>query len=311
MQIKIKKTFLAPLLVLVIFILFNISKFIDVYELKYKDNIYLSVIILQMLIFILPGIFYSKVRGKELIEKIKFGTMNVRKIMFSVFSFFTLFFGSALIKLALYEIGYYSDKYTLYEKYIPQDTASLKNVLYIIIAIAILPAITEEFVFRGIVLSEYRLSGCNCAASILISSLLFAMMHFDIYQFPVFLFGGIILGCTFCITDSLFAAILVHTLNNSISLLFEKQILKLIAETDSMVFILFVLSVLFIIFLLLCLHEAEIIYYTLGINGAKSYEGMPKKFKKADKASPAFEAFLSPTFLICILFFVIFTFGIK
>lgn len=307
MRIKLKPIFTAPLLVLVMYILMALSNLADIDALHQRDNIFLAVIILQIVIFIIPGILYCKLKGESFRKAVRFNTFTPRTLWLSVCSFFVLAFGAALIKVALYTLGYYSQQYTLYENYLPADASSLVNVLYIIIAIGIIPAITEEFVFRGIVLGEYTGNRIKPIPAVMLTAALFGMLHFNIYQFPVYFYGGIVLGFVTLITNSVLCAVIVHLLNNTFSLLFEPQLMRLISQTDSIVFVLFIVAIIFMVFLILALRCAEGIYYIKGINGEESPPGRKRRKKKDKKMTPDTEALLSPSFIACIIAYIIIT----
>ena len=313
-MIKIKRTLSAPILVLVCYIVLTLTSYIDPKDLSANDNVYLSVIILQLLIFLIPGIIYCKLRGKRTTENVRIKPLSVRKVFFCIFAFFAMLAGAALIKLALYELGYFSTSYTLYEKYVPADTGSASSIIYILLALAVLPAMTEEFVFRGIILQEYREAGCSTTASLLISSLLFAMLHFNIAQFPVYFFGGIVLGLVYIVTDSIIASMLVHFLNNAFSMFFESSVFRLMSQSDSTIFVMFIFAVVFLTFLVLSFHEAERILYDRGMTGAESRFPVPKRKRKKDRSvfsDRLLEALISPAFLLCIAAYFVITFGVK
>lgn len=310
MRLKLKPTFTAPLLVFIMYLLMAASNFADLEALHQRDNIFLAVIILQIVIFIIPGILYTRLKGNKFIKLVRLNAFSPGKLWFSVCCFFVLAFGAALIKLGLYKLGYHSTQYTLYENYLPADASSFVNVLYIIIAIAIIPAITEEFIFRGIVLGEYTNSKLEAVPAVFLSATLFAMLHFNICQFPVYFYGGLILGFVTLITNSLLCGIIVHLLNNTFSLLFEPQLLRLIAQTDSIVFVLFIIAIIFMVFLILALRCAEGIYYTKGIRGEDSPKIKRRRRKKDKKLSPSLEAVLSPSFIACILAYIVIAFTI-
>ena len=288
-----------------------ISNFADIDKLGQRDNVFLAVIILQIIIFIIPGILYCKFKGKDFTSRVNLKPFALDKLWLSICAFFTLASGSALVKLGLYAIGYYSQQYTLYENYLPRDASSVANLVYILIAIAIIPAITEEFIFRGIVLAEYRAMGTTPTVAVMISAALFGMLHFNMYQFPVYFFGGIVLGYVTVISGSVFCAMIVHLLNNVFSLLFEPQLLRLISQTDSPVFVLFILAIIFFIFLILSLQCVENIYYTKGIRGEKSPPQKRKKRKKSKGLTPNTQAVLSPVFILCVISYIIITLTLK
>ncbi len=306
-----RRTLTAPLLALICYIAMALSSFIDPGELSTGGNIYLSVIVLQMLIFLIPGIIYCKLRGEETKRHLCLRWMGPRKFVFSIFAFVTAFAGAGLIKLGLYAVGYTSTSYTLYENYVPANTGSLGSIIYVLVALAILPAVTEEFVFRGIVLQEYRTAGLSRSSSLLFSALLFALIHFNPAQLPVYFFGGIMFGAVFMVTDSIVAAVTVHFLNNAVSLFFEQQVLQLITQTNSIIFVLFTFAVVFLLFLILTIHEAEVIIYDRGTDGEKPEFPPPSKKNRGVYKEKLLEAVLSPTFLLCIAAFFAIVFGIK
>ncbi|MBR4881039.1 MAG: CPBP family intramembrane metalloprotease [Clostridia bacterium] len=311
MQNKLKPSLTAPLLVFMMYLLMAASSMTDIDKLGQRDNVFLAVIILQIVIFIIPGILYCRFRGKGFTAKLRFNGFGPNKLWLSVSAFFVLAFGSALVKLGLYAIGYYSRQYTLYENYLPNDASSIANLLYILIAIAIIPAITEEFIFRGIVLGEYTAMGTKPVTAAILSAAMFAMLHFNLYQFPVYFYGGLILSFVALITNSVLCAMIVHLLNNVFSLLFEPQLLRLISQTDSPVFVLFVLGIIFFIFLAIFLGSAERIYYKKGIMGEDSPKRRRKSRKNTELLSIDKEAALSPSFILCIITYIVITLTLK
>lgn len=80
--------------------------------------------------------------------------------------------------------------------------------------IAITPAICEETLFRGLILSGFRRLGKWPA--ILATGLLFGLAHSSIYRLLPTLFLGIIFGYAVWRTGSIFAGILCHALNNGL-----------------------------------------------------------------------------------------------
>ena len=81
------------------------------------------------------------------------------------------------------------------------------------------PAFIEEFAFRGVTLSILRKFGDMPA--IIITALLFGLMHGNFVQIP-FAFGiGLALGLITVITDSIWPAVAVHFANNAIAVTFE------------------------------------------------------------------------------------------
>lgn len=109
------------------------------------------------------------------------------------------------------------------EPYSPELGTSYGNAAFAIIVeivcTCILTALIEEFAFRGVLLTYLRKFGD--VPAIVISSLVFAVLHGNFVQIPyVFVFS---MGLAFVTikTNSIYPAILVHFINNSIVTLYS------------------------------------------------------------------------------------------
>lgn len=85
-----------------------------------------------------------------------------------------------------------------------------------IIRIAIVAPIVEEILFRGILLKGF-LKHYSVRKSIVVSALLFGIIHMNPWQFSGAFIHGIFYGWWFYKTRSLIPCILGHALNNSLS----------------------------------------------------------------------------------------------
>lgn len=86
-----------------------------------------------------------------------------------------------------------------------------------IVVIAIIPAICEELYFRGFLLTGYMEFGYKKA--VFISGLLFGLMHLNMATIPSMIVLGMALAYTVYKTDSIFASMIIHFINNTISIL--------------------------------------------------------------------------------------------
>lgn len=95
---------------------------------------------------------------------------------------------------------------------IPQN---LMELLTGVLVIAVLPGICEEIMHRGLLLRAYEKRGSYRA--VVIVAIFFGLFHFDITNLlgPIFL--GLIIGYYVVRTDSLYAGIFAHFLNNTVS----------------------------------------------------------------------------------------------
>ena len=81
--------------------------------------------------------------------------------------------------------------------------------------VCVLPAVCEEFVHRGVLLQGIKHIGFKKA--IVISSLMFGLIHFNIQQFFYAFIIGLILGFVSVVAKNIWPAIIIHFMNNAIS----------------------------------------------------------------------------------------------
>lgn len=85
--------------------------------------------------------------------------------------------------------------------------------------VVVVAALTEEICFRGVVMGHLRRYGDFFAVAM--ASVVFALMHCNLIQAPFALIVGFALGYLCIRTGSLWTAVAVHALNNTISLVFS------------------------------------------------------------------------------------------
>jgi uncharacterized protein len=90
------------------------------------------------------------------------------------------------------------------------------SVWKVFISVAVVAPIVEEVLFRGLILRGY-LKHHSVRKSLIISSLLFGIAHFNPWQFVTAVIIGVVLGWLYERTDSIVPAVYAHALNNSMS----------------------------------------------------------------------------------------------
>ena len=83
--------------------------------------------------------------------------------------------------------------------------------------LALAPAIAEEFLFRGLVLGALR-ERFQALPAVIVSALLFALFHLNIYQVPTAFVVGIVLAVLTLFSGSIWPAVLLHLLHNGLAL---------------------------------------------------------------------------------------------
>ena len=127
-------------------------------------------------------------------------------------------------------------------------SGTAENIIYFI-AIAVVPPIIEEFLFRGAILGSLRKHGD--ALAIVVSAVMFGFAHSNFIQTPVTFLVGLVLAYLTVKTNSLIPAIIVHFVNNSSSVAFS---LLSQLKLDEMVYsvIDFSLALVFVVSGLIC-----------------------------------------------------------
>ena len=152
---KVKASLSSPFFVLIIYILALASGFLQSKLLESENNIYLSVIILQILIFIIPAIVFCRLKGVGYSMKLNIKLFSPGKLGCVIMSALVLICGSVLIRFAqIYVGGLDAFSFSMFDSYLA--SASSGNFLFTAMAFVVMLAITEEFVFRGVLLTEYN-----------------------------------------------------------------------------------------------------------------------------------------------------------
>lgn len=300
---RAKKTLTAPALVLSFLLLSVASRYIDSAVLGYGDQLYLSLIILRMIIFVLPCIFYIKMNGPGYTFKLNLRIISPGRIGFLLLAFLVLITGGAVIKLLLTYMGANATEFMGYESMVAlTDATTATNVLYIITAFAVLPAVTEEFAFRAVILTEYNGSGLGAAWSVIFCAVLYSLISFRPDMLLLYIFIGVILSITVYVTRSVFAAIIVHLLYNMFNIFFEGYILRLVKLPENLTLTSFLVISLFLLMLVLMLGEAERLYHNDALISGED-DSDAERIKTGGLRSLG-EAVISPALLLCIAAFI-------
>lgn len=103
------------------------------------------------------------------------------------------------------------------------------------VEISIVPPLCEEFAMRGVVMQPLRKYGEGFA--IVMSAMVFAVMHGNLTQVPFAFMAGAVIGYAVCKTNSLWTGMVIHFLNNAFSVGTEFLIEKVPDEfTQNVVF---------------------------------------------------------------------------
>lgn len=164
---------------------------------------------IQALIFALPaGIYYSGRR--EMVPAIRLRRLEpltgLLIVLAAIVGAFALNGLSVFWSSILAELGLYVDTGS---SIAPRTTGQLWVML---VSVAVVPALCEEFLFRGLLLPAFETRGQKQA--VLVSGLMFALLHARMAALPSHLLLGIMLGWLAVSTGTIFAPMLFHAVYN-------------------------------------------------------------------------------------------------
>ena len=107
------------------------------------------------------------------------------------------------------------------------------------IAVAIIPALVEEFACRGIILGSIRKYSDSFA--VLTSAIVFGILHGNFQQMPFAFLVGLILGFATVKTKSIWTAVAIHAFNNAVSVFFDYAFIGQSIEIKNICFVIYLI----------------------------------------------------------------------
>ena len=183
------------------------------------SDVFYTVLIQVGLMFVLPLFLYCNMI--KVTPGSVFKTCNYHKLTWQIV-FISLFMGLLVFFINIIVSTFFTGiiQFTGYKSPIvfssgPGQDASIANFLLDILLVAVLPALCEEFMHRGILLQGTKHMGFYKA--IIISGILFGLLHFNINQVSYAIVLGIIMGYVSVVAKNIWPAIIVHFTNNFVS----------------------------------------------------------------------------------------------
>lgn len=297
---------LPSFLICVVMVLIIISEFILTGGSFSESDSYVALIIIQFFVYIIPSAFFSAFANHKIhsgLSDYNFRPFPPKLLGFTLLSLPIIIFGNMSIKYFDYILlGNINEATIIYES---------DNLLALIAATVIVPAIAEEILIRGVVFTAYENRGISPFIAIIGSSVLFAFIHFDLRNFISYVFSGIVLGILLHVTRSLIAPIIVHLLNNWVCLYTDTFIKRVSKESVSTFFVIFMLLLMFILFLFFWLESLEWICSSKSSELSKSPKQPDSEIshrifsEKGQSAQMLKRIFVSPTFVSAFVIFIV------
>ncbi len=294
MKNKISPSVSAPLLVAAVLVLMSVSELMITGRSGNDQNVYLTAIVVQIIVFVLPSALYYHLRRGRVADPMFMRPVKLSQMVFVLFALLMFVVGMMFIMFLTHIFTDGSASGTdIKLNYF--DTEG-NTALYAALAFAVVPAVCEELFFRGVVLSEYSTFGSLNAVAV--STVSFAMFHFNPSNIAGYLFSGAVFGFLTVVTRSVWPAVLLHLANNLISLYMSDSFISLMVQEAGSFFVGFVLFTTFALLLLVVLSRAEHIYYKY--SAEPPVDTMPPSSREHLS-----EVYLSPSFFLLVGVFVL------
>ena len=175
-------------------------------------------------------------------KSIKFNKFSLKKFLM----YFVLFIGVYFVSNVITNIFVSLFPESLEKFSLVEDILTVDNMWLGLFLIALLPAIAEEFFFRGIVLTSFK-KKYGVMVGIVASALIFGIYHMNWVQGINAFILGLALGYIYVKTDSIITTMLLHFLNNGYAVLCEFYPKLIFEPSNFLVIIIIVISVIAII----------------------------------------------------------------
>ena len=212
--------------------------FADIGELNFTQENISQLKIMQLIssvfIFIIPPLLFSYFENNQYLKELgfnsKFKRQNILMIlMIILFSQPLVAYCMQLNLDFIHSISDYIPKVIESMKQMEEDAKlltesllkmdNIRDLLFNLFLIAIIPAIGEEMFFRGVIQKKLKNILRNPHIAILITSFIFSAIHMQFFGFLPRFFLGIILGYLFYYSGSLWMPIIAHFINNALAVL--------------------------------------------------------------------------------------------
>ncbi len=289
----------AMIPVLVTYALLLLSRLVEA-RLLDRGSQYVGVILLQVLIFILPAILYCKARGEKFTARIRLAPVRPSHIPLILSVLVMMIAGGLLTSILTGGIHSLTGNFTLYDTFVARTSSPL-DILYAILAYALLPAFGEELIYRSILCAEYERNGVG--VSITVSALFFAMLHFSFAHFLTYFVLGLLLAAVMYATRSFFVPVALHLCYNIFCLFGQPFLSAFYVNAGSTRIFLFCVIVLFLLASAIAAGEGRKIYHIYALRNADASYTVSRPIKEYPRAILA--SLLSPLCAVALIIFLV------
>ena len=153
-------------------------------------NKYLYICILEITFFLIPSLIYVLFKTKKPMDMVKFRGFNPKYIPFIIAISLTTSLGVFFVNFLMTII--IPVKQTGINAYSAFEYSNMLELFVMLLAVVAVPAIAEEVLMRGVVMSELNFLGTTFA--IIVSALTFSTIHSSFYNLLGPTLAGIVYG---------------------------------------------------------------------------------------------------------------------
>ncbi|MBQ6892780.1 MAG: CPBP family intramembrane metalloprotease [Clostridia bacterium] len=291
---KLKSYTSAPILAIFVFLLTLCAERI-IAELDMNVDSYLLVCgAIQIVTYFLPLLLYGLLFGGISIKRMRLSMPTAASVPTQILLAIILLLGSALLSMLGIRLGFSEAK----ESIIGGIGAPSALVLVIF---AVVPAVCEEIVFRGVIMSS--LEPCGTFHAVIGTSLLFAFAHMSLEELPVYFFASVVLCFVTYVSRSLLASIIIHSVYNIAALTLSDYISGIASHLESFSLLFIVMFFLLWIFIIVALTEGARVYRGYAEKNLDSAY-TPKKLPRAQRVKAGTAVYFSLPFLLSVIVYI-------
>lgn len=211
-KVKSPTPLAASMLYLVVLTLMILSSFLlggrDIQGINY----YILMFLIEFVTIFLPPLIYMLYQKIDIKKATRLNKISVPEILLSIGM--SVFGYGVIIAVNLVWVWLLSKFGTPQAATLPPIETGQQFIMAIVV-IAVVPALFEEFLFRGVIQRGYEKIGRN--VSIIFTGLLFAFLHLSIVSLPSIILMGMLLCYVNYRSNSLWSGAIYHFVNNSVA----------------------------------------------------------------------------------------------
>lgn len=219
---KNTSTYKAGMLILTVLILFSAASVImafipGIFESGNLMKMYaVNTLLVSVISIFVPAFIFMRKFGdvRSCLRRI-----SIKQYLFSFFMGVGVFLIAAAVNTIFFELFELTGADTsVLSTDLPQMD-DLFSFFLSLVLIAVIPALTEEFLFRGALLHSWK--GLGRMRAVLLTALIFSLVHYSLPSLPALFLIGALIGFMAYDSGSIWPGVIVHFLNNALSLWFS------------------------------------------------------------------------------------------